>query len=310
MTSLEEQASVLALVAATAELPGRYEWHRVADLIEAAGSARRIIQRDWTGFEPVFIDEAVALAARLDETRLEGAARLIQDLQAQSVRLYTVLDEDYPVNLRRIYNRPPFLFVRGLLKLEDERAIAVVGTRKASPEGLNQARMLARGLAKAGITVISGLALGIDAAAHESTLDRGGRTVAVLGTGILSKIYPPGNISLAQRILDNDGALVSQFWPTAPPTQYSFPMRNVVMSGISQGTVIIEASSHSGAKNQATHAIDHGKRLFLMRPLIAEQEWAAKLAAKSKLVTVIDRVEDIIDVLAAMTRPADQLKLA
>src|SRR5690606_11165068 len=159
-----------------------------------------------------------------------------------------------------IYNPPPFLFVRGSLSAADERSIAIVGTRRASAAGLEQARWLASSLAKEGVTVLSGLARGIDTAAHRAALDGGGRTVAGMGTGI-NRRYPAENSELADEI-ERQGALVSQFWPDAPPTRKSFPMRNVVMSGMALGTVVVEASSTSGAKMQARLALEHGKLVF------------------------------------------------
>jgi DNA protecting protein DprA len=192
---------------------------------------------------------------------------MIQQLAAEGVTLVTVLDKDYPTNLRLVYDRPPFLFVRGELRRGDERAVAVVGTRTASQEGQTQADRLARELAASGVTVLSGLALGIDAAAHEGTLSAGGRTVAVLGTGI-RRVYPAVHADLADRIVAEGGALVSQFWPDSPPARWSFPMRNRTMSGMAIGTVVVEASKTSGAKMQARLALAHGKRVFLVESLV------------------------------------------
>jgi DNA processing protein len=144
-----------------------------------------------------------------------------------------VLDEDYPINLRLVYNRPPFLFVRGDLRSDDDRAVAVVGTRQASDHGREQAARLAGDLAGHGVTVLSGLALGIDAAAHAATLDVGGRTVAVMGTGI-QRVYPRENRDLAARIVDAGGALVAQFWPDAP----QFPPQEAEGGLSGSGTIL------------------------------------------------------------------------
>jgi DNA processing protein len=217
------------------------------------------------------------------------------------------LDSDYPSNLRHVFNRPPFLFVKGSLLPEDDRAVAVVGTRKASKPALGRAKQLASQLVEHGITVLSGLAAGIDSAAHEAALDARGRTVAVLGTGI-ETIYPAKNSKLADRILAEGGALVSQFWPDAPPTRFSFPMRNVVMSGMATGTAVIEANSISGAKMQARLALQHGKRLFLMKDLVMQEEWAQRYA-KDPGATVVSSVEDIIEVVGRVIKPPTQLTL-
>jgi DNA processing protein len=305
MPEIHEQAAVLALVDAW-----EGEWFRLASLIEDVGSASAVLQGQWSEFESfdaVSKDEAEDLAARVRAESVSRHAELIERVSQDGVRLLTVLDDKYPLNLREVYNRPPFLFVRGELLDGDNRSVAVVGTRTASPDGLEQASRLAAELARANVTVLSGLAAGIDAAAHAAALDAGGRTVAVMGTGI-DRIYPKGHEELADRIL-RSGALVSQFWPGHPPTKVSFPMRNVVMSGMAIGTVVIEATSKSGAKMQARLALDHSKRLFLLKSLVMQEEWAQKYA-KHAATTVVDTVDDILEVLVEMAQPPTQLSLA
>ncbi len=300
MTDVREQAAVLALVAHS-----RLSWSQVAALIEGAGSALRLVRRDWSGFEPFEVQEANMLGHVRDDD-VDAYVRLIEELAADGVKLLTVLDEGYPRNLRQVYDRPPFLFIRGQLVPEDERAVAVVGTRRASERGLEQASTLARELAQRDVTVLSGLALGIDGTAHEAALEAGGRTVAVMGTGI-TRIYPKAHEELARRIV-GQGALVSQFWPDSPPTKISFPMRNAVMSGMAIGTVVIEAASKSGAKMQARLALEHGKLLFLVKDLVMQEDWARRYA-EHPATTVVEDVEDVLDVLSAMAQPVEQLTL-
>jgi DNA processing protein len=212
--------------------------------------------------------------------------------EADGIQLVTVLDEGYPANLRLIFNLPPFLFFRGELRHDDARAVAVVGTRKPSDEGLRRARQIAAGLAAQNVTVVSGLARGIDTAAHTACLDAGGRTIAVVGTGI-RRVYPPENAELAERIAAT-GALVSQFWPDSPPRTDTFPRRNITMSGIGQGTIVVEASATSGAKMQARMALEHGKQAFLLASLADQQEWARRYLERGAV-----RVDDLD---AVMTR--------
>lgn len=292
---------MLALVART-----KGEWHCTADVIETARSALRVVHGDWTGFEPAEVT-ASPLVGAVSDAELTQYQEMIEEYSARGVRLLTVLDDDYPQNLRLVYNRPPFVWVRGSLLGSDNRSIAVVGTRSASPEGLEQARSLAEQLAQRSVTVLSGLALGVDGAAHEGALSASGRTVAVMGTGI-NTVYPARHAELAERIVESGGALVSQFWPDAPPTKWSFPMRNVVMSGMGVGTVVVEASKTSGAKMQARLALEHGKRLFLVNTLVLREEWAQRYA-RHPGTTVVDSVDDVVDVLAALARPVDQLVL-
>lgn len=288
MSAQPEHIAVIALV--TAAQRADLEWHRMATLIEESGSARALIE----GGEPSGFEDEGALAAARTATPadLKEAEKLIDQASRDDARLVTVLDEDYPTNLRFIYNRPPFLFVRGTLVANDNRAIAVVGTRDASPEGVKTAESLGLDLARGGVTVLSGLAAGIDTAAHEGALRAGGRTIAVIGTGILAPTYPKQNADLAKRIVESGGAVVSQFWPKSPPAQWAFPMRNVVMSGMALGTVVVEASKTSGAKMQARLALEHGKRVFLIRPLVMREEWARDYAER-RGAQVVETAEDV-----------------
>jgi DNA processing protein len=248
----------------------------------------------------------------IDDLRQQARAEL-ESAAADEISITTVLDDDYPLNLRTIFNLPPFLFYRGHLSAEqDALSVAVVGTREASGEGLMRAKKMARMLSSNGITVLSGLARGIDTQAHLATLEAGGRTVGVLGSG-LRQIYPPENRPLAAQIAAT-GALVSQFWLDSRPTSYSFPRRNVTMSGMGQGTVVIEASRTSGAKMQARLAIEHGKKVFLLHHLVTQQAWAKKYLERPG-VTEVQNVEDIIkrldDVerIRARSKQAQQLSL-
>jgi len=237
------------------------------------------------------LQDRAAQADRVEE-ELAAAARA-------GARLVTVLDQEYPANLRLIPNLPPFLFIHGELAEADARSVAVVGTRDASPDGIRRAGRMSRLLAEQGVTVISGLAKGIDTAAHRAALDAEGRTIAVLGTGI-TKCYPSQNRELAEEIT-RAGALVSQFWPTRPPGKDTFPRRNVVTSGLSQGTVVIEASSTSGAKMQARLALEHGKKVFLLHSLATKQPWARDYIARRGAIEVAD-VDEVVKHLAPPER--------
>jgi len=235
--------------------------------------------------------ESSHLTQRVD-SELEAA-------EAAGARLVTVMDDGYPANLRLIPNLPPFLFYRGELREEDARSVAVVGTRGATELGIDRSTRMSRLLAEQNVTVISGLARGIDTAAHRAALAAGGRTIAVFGTGI-TVCYPTENRDLAEEITAS-GALVSQFWPTRPPGRDTFPRRNVVTSGISQGTVVIEASSTSGAKMQARLAIEHGKKVFLVQSLVTSQPWASDYVRRRGAIEVAD-VDEVITRLAAPER--------
>jgi DNA processing protein len=221
------------------------------------------------------------------------AAAEIAAWQARGYRLISILDVDYPDNLRSVENRPPLLFVAGELSASDRQSVSVVGTRTPTANGRRIAAAVAERLSAAGYSVFSGLASGVDASAHTAALDRGGRTVAVIGTG-LDHAYPRENAPLQQRIAGS-GAVVSQFWPEAGPTRQSFPTRNALMSGLTLGTVIVEASPTSGTRVQARHALAQGRKLILMARVLA-QDWAQELVEKPG-VTVAETADDVLATL-------------
>ena len=224
----------------------------------------------------------------------EQAEKELEAADGINARMTSVLDDDYPLNLRFIHNLPPFIFYRGDLdESADTRSIAVVGTREPSERGLEKAWKIAEQLAESGVTVTSGLAKGIDTAAHKAALEAGGRTISVFGTGI-TRVSPVGNRKLAERIANEGGLLVSQFFHTATGAHWTFGKRNEVTSGISQGTVVIEASKTSGAKMQARLAYEHGKNVFLIKSLVESQDWAQSMVEDGQAV-LVTQLEDITD---------------
>jgi DNA processing protein len=244
-----------------------------------------------------------------DETWLSDAAKRVHGtgavarwterlaaLEADGVHLLTVCDATYPSNLRMIPDRPPLLFVRGEILPDDDRAIAVVGTRRPSDPGRQSAHDIAAELADRGVTVVSGLAEGIDTAAHLGALEAGGRTIAVFGTGI-GHVYPSKNEALAERVAES-GACVSQFLPDMRGSRWSFPVRNIVTSGLSIGTVVVEAGETSGARIQAQDALKHAKRLFLLESLVTSQPWARAMAELDGVV-VVDGLDEVLSAIDA-----------
>ncbi|MGW2492182.1 DNA-processing protein DprA [Streptomyces sp. NPDC001606] len=289
-----ERAALVALLRR-----GDRSWSEVTDHVEAVGSAREVLENalDLSGQGKLF---DTGPSVDLDSVVSEIAA-----WEREGMRLVTILDDDYPLYLRLVHQRPPFLFLRGRTA-DDDLRVAVVGTRTPTPEGVAHARTIAGGLAERGVTVVSGLAAGIDTAAHGSALAAGGRTVAVIGTG-LRHVYPAQNAGLQQEIAQK-GLLISQFWPDAAPSKTSFPMRNAVMSGYSLATVVIEAAYRSGARMQARLALEHGRRVFLMRSLMTHT-WAREYATRPN-TTVIDGPEDVFSRLDSLVPTAGELTWA
>ncbi|HYO75438.1 MAG TPA: DNA-processing protein DprA, partial [Thermoanaerobaculia bacterium] len=175
-------------------------------------------------------------------------------------RVIAIVDDDYPRMLREIVDPPRALHYLGDRSLIGKPSLAIVGSRRATPYGVNVAEYLARKLAPTGLTIVSGLARGVDSAAHRAALDCGGTTIAVLGTGI-DVVYPRSNLSLFRRIAE-EGLIVTEFPPGAPPRQEHFPIRNRIISGLSYGTVIVEATSRSGSLITARMAAEQNREVF------------------------------------------------
>ncbi len=176
-------------------------------------------------------------------------------------QIVTELDEGYPAALCELSDRPPVLYLKGAWPLPGADAIAAVGTRKASPYGLKIAATLTEGLVGQGVSIISGLALGIDTVVHQSCLNKEGSTVAVLGHGF-AHLYPKENKRLAEQIAENKGALVTEFPYDSPPEAFHFPLRNRIISGLSRGVVVVEAGERSGALITARYAAEQGRDVF------------------------------------------------
>lgn len=183
-----------------------------------------------------------------------------QRLERAGVEVRTWADANYPANLREVEAPPPVLYIRGTLLEEDTLAVALVGTRRASAYGREVAHLAATQLAQQQITIISGLALGVDAIAHQAALDAGGRTVAVLGSGV-DQIYPAQNRELGKAIIQH-GALVSEYPLGTRPEANNFPPRNRIISGLSRAVVVVEAGQQSGALITASFAADQGRDVF------------------------------------------------
>jgi DNA processing protein len=299
VTAADERAAMVALLRT-----GRRPWVEYAGLVEERGSAAAVLGAELaasaapTQQTTLFPDRPDTAATTADIAVLLDQARADLDhWSAAGMRLVTVLEPDYPPNLRAVHDRPPMVFVAGRLTPADAHGVAVVGARQATRGGTERARAIAEHLVDRGFTVVSGLAAGIDTAAHTSALARGGRTVAVIGTG-LARSYPPQNEALQCRIA-SEYAVVSQFWPDAPPSRRSFPMRNAVMSGITLATVVVEASDTSGARMQARLARAQGRPVFLLASLVERRQWAREYAARpgthvvrspDEITTVVERL--------------------
>jgi DNA processing protein len=221
------------------------------------------LQSAWQASEAQLRDAGLDKQPRANLLRLRAQLDLdaqIERLRREGFTLITSEDESYPPLLKRLPDAPMLLYVRGTLTPADHRALSIVGTRKATQYGRDAAYTLARDLAQQGITIISGLAHGIDAAAHKGALEGGGRTLAVLGSGI-DIIYPSDHRELAAKIA-NRGAMISEFPLGMPPEAHNFPRRNRLISGLALGVLVVEAPEQSGALITANIAADQGRDVF------------------------------------------------
>jgi DNA processing protein len=198
----------------------------------------------------------------LSSSKASKLEKQLRVLQEESVRMLTVLDGDYPLNLKDLEDAPPVLYCRGKLLPRDSNSVSIVGTRRASEYGRTVARTLAKQLAALGITIISGMASGIDTQAHIGALSAGGRTLAVMGTGI-DLIYPSSNRNLAKKIVEN-GVLITELPPNAPALPYHFPSRNRIISGLSKAVVAIEAPFKSGVFSTVRWALQYGRDVYAL----------------------------------------------
>ncbi len=238
------------------------------------------------------------LAAR-DEVDVEG---LIAFCRQREVQIIAEADEVYPPVLRQIPDPPPVLFVRGELKPQDGLAIGIVGTRHATHYGLRQAERLAASLARAGLTIVSGLARGIDAAAHRGAIAAGGRTLAVLGSGVLN-IYPPEHQRLAEEVVAH-GVLLSEAPPLAAPHSGVFPQRNRVISGLSLGVLVIEAGDRSGALITARQAMEQGREVFAVPGRVEDPTSRGCHRLIRDGVKLVENADDVLEELGPLFEPA------
>jgi DNA processing protein len=243
-------------LAAIPQVGRRRLWQLVATLgsPEAVLRAKPAALREVEGVDEV---TAQSIVDHRDALDLRPEAHTLTEMGA---RLISFLDDDYPRPLRTVTDPPPVLFVLGDLRLLDEIAVAVVGSRNMTDYGRQMAEAIAGDLAEAGITVISGFATGVDGVAHAAALDRGGRTLAVLGCG-LDIVYPATHRRLRERIAAH-GALITTYLPGTSPRAEHFPDRNAVLAGLSQAVVVVEAGEKSGALITAHHAVEQGRPVY------------------------------------------------
>lgn len=265
------------------------------ELLTRFGSPEAVLRANGEALKEAGVHTEVARAIiSFDQWRtIETELRKISQT---GVRLITRLDAEYPENLTHLHDPPPFLYVRGSLLPEDRLAIAIVGSRFASAYGRGVARDLARGLTEKGVTVVSGLARGVDVEAHRATLEAKGRTIAVLGSGV-DVIYPSEHRSLAADI-PSHGAVISEFALGSKPDAVHFPYRNRVISGLTLGTVVVEAAENSGSLITARCALEQNREVFAVPGVITSVRSRGPHRLIKDGAKLVENVEDILQEIA------------
>lgn len=265
-------------------------------LLAACGSAQGVFDTSVSARRQIG-GAAVATALDTEPQEFAALAAATRDWLAGHPQrsIVTLGDAAYPANLLNTADPPLLLYAQGRVELMQRPSVAVVGSRNPTPQGSDNARQFSRHLSQAGITVVSGLALGIDGAAHEGALDGDGSTVAVVGTG-LDRIYPPRHRELTHRIAEQ-GLLLSEFALGTPPLRENFPQRNRLIAGLAQGTLVVEAALPSGSLSTARSASEAGREVFAIPGSIHSPQsrgchWLIKQGAK-----LVDTAQDILDEL-------------
>lgn len=269
-------------------------------LVDHFGSAAAVLKaspqelQQVQGVGPKLAHKIVAAPDEVDISELWRVCR------ENNISILPESHTDYPQMLREIHDPPGVLFTLGKLLPQDSLSVAIVGTRHATQYGIQQAERLGSGLARAGFTVVSGLARGIDSAAHRGAMSAGGRTIAVLGSGVLD-VYPPENKDLADEI-KNHGAVISEAAPHMPPMSGMFPQRNRIITGISLGVIVVEAAERSGAILSAQHATEQGREVFAVPGRVDSRASHGCHRLIRDGAKLVESVDDILEELGPLVK--------
>lgn len=277
---------------------GKFGPKRWAKLIRAFQTMDEVWRVSPQRIQTAGIEESLAQEFSAFRLRCDPNAEL-DDVRAAGISLLTIKDSMYPKRLKEIYDPPPLLYVRGKMDIPEELALAVVGTRRATPYAKQIVPELVGPLSASGLTIVSGMALGVDALAHEATINVGGRTIAVLGSGIDdASIYPSSHRYLAKKILSSGGAVISEFPIGSIAFRSNFPFRNRVISGLSLGVLVVEAAEDSGSLITARAALEQNRDVFAVPGDVTRETSAGpnnliKMGAKP-----VTEANDVLDALA------------
>jgi len=263
---------------------------------------------------PISEFENIGLTRPMIENISDRRAKINPDQEfenviQQDIEIITIEDKSYPKLLKEIYDPPALLYVKGQFQKEDEFSLAIVGTRKLTVYGQQVTPIITADLSRAGLTIVSGLARGIDTLAHKAALEAGGRTIAVLGSGLDDRcIYPSENLALAQRI-SQQGAVISEFPPRTKSLPQYFPLRNRIISGLSLGTLVIEAPQKSGALITARESLEQNREVFAIPGSIFSQNSTGNndlIKMGAKLITCVNDILEELNLTALTDKIKDR----
>jgi DNA processing protein len=274
-------------------------WHSPEAVLRA--SRDELIQ---SGCSPQLAD---AIRRGPDSSACRSLERELNAIERGNIEVRSVLDPTYPKRLKMIADPPPLLYITGVLTEQDELAVAIVGARRATPAGRVLTEELSHDLAALGMTVVSGLARAVDAAAHRGALAAQGRTIAVLGCGI-DRTYPPEHERLRRQI-EERGMVLSEVPVGAPPHSHHFPRRNRIISGLSLGVIVTEAAINSGSLITARLAAEQGREVFAAPGFVKEDTSRGTNALLKEGAALIERAQDVIDAVLPQLEPAVRLRL-
>jgi len=270
-------------------------------LLETFGSAENVLSASVASLSQVRgVGDKVINAIR-ETNPYDVARREYEECEKLGVGVLTCDDEHYPISLNEIFDPPIVIYQKGAMEPADQLAVAIVGSRKCTPYGRRIAEKLSAGLARAGVTIISGLARGIDAIAHRAAIKAGGRTIAVLANG-LAMTYPPEHADLAEEVSQH-GAVLTESPLQMQPTRGLFPQRNRIVSGLSLGVIVIEASKTSGTLHTARHAMEQGREVFAVPGPIDSRESEGCHHLIRDGVKLIQGVDDVLQELGPLIEP-------
>lgn len=276
---------------------------KVRALIDFLGSPQAVFEVDGDQLQQVRgIGEKLRCSILEQRTQVDPTAE-VENAGALGIRLITPLDADYPVALKTIHDPPLALYVRGSFVPSDDHSLGIVGSRKATHYGLNVADRLAYQLAQTGFTIVSGLARGIDTAAHEGALKGKGRTIAVLGAAI-DQLYPPENAELADTIAER-GVVVSEYPLGRQADRMTFPYRNRIISGLSMGVIVVEAGVKSGSLHTADAALEQGRSVFAVPGRIDHPSAKGPHRLIKNGAKLVDNVGDILEEFELLIPPGE-----